>query len=481
MDRTLQIDKLLWLATLIVCLAVPSTAVAEDERSSLEEAYKKEFAYLESQKKALEDRLEELDDRQVDSVDEARGEVEQLESKLLRLRDENERLEETVAEVEREADSGDEGQASVSSTLEQANATLEPWDRQVEVPDDDDDQQEAAGAIDELFSTGAALVEEHHTVRSESGEFFGPEGEQLEGELILVGNIAAYGVSDSAARALVPAGEGRLKLSKEESAATARALAAGEDPDTLNMFLFESRDEAVEEREDKTAREVIESGGVIAWVIVAMGLVGALLVLIRALLLWRAGSNNRKLVAEAGRRVFSGDIDGAREVCAEASGAASRVLDHTLAHIDTERAEMEDVVDEAILRELPTLERFSAAILVFAAVAPLLGLLGTVTGMISTFDVITEFGTGDPKLLSGGISEALVTTQLGLIVAIPLLLLGNLLKGWSNGILDDMQRGALRLMNLARLRDAGQAGEGDGHLDSMPEDEDALDDYLEVL
>ena len=82
-----------------------------------------------------------------------------------------------------------------------------------------------------------------------------------------------------------------------------------------------------------------------------------------------------------------------------------------------------------------------------AAVAPLLGLLGTVTGMISTFDIITEFGTGDPKLLSSGISEALITTKLGLVVAIPSLLLGNLLGGWSGKIKVMLEREALRLSN----------------------------------
>ena len=68
--------------------------------------------------------------------------------------------------------------------------------------------------------------------------------------------------------------------------------------------------------------------------------------------------------------------------------------------------------------------------------------------MISTFDIITEFGTGDPKLLSGGISVALVTTQLGLVVAIPALILGNLLSGWSNRIKDDMEKAALSVVNI---------------------------------
>ncbi|HHB94297.1 MAG TPA: MotA/TolQ/ExbB proton channel family protein, partial [Campylobacterales bacterium] len=86
--------------------------------------------------------------------------------------------------------------------------------------------------------------------------------------------------------------------------------------------------------------------------------------------------------------------------------------------------------------------------------APLLGLLGTVTGMIATFDMITEYGTGDPKMLSGGISEALITTMFGLIVAIPLLLIGNLISGWAQNIKDSMEQSALHIVNIFEKNDA---------------------------
>ena len=88
----------------------------------------------------------------------------------------------------------------------------------------------------------------------------------------------------------------------------------------------------------------------------------------------------------------------------------------------TDHDALMDTAESALLEE-KRLDRFSSAIVVIAAVAPLLGLWGTVTGMISTFEIITEHGTGDPKMLSAGISEALITTQLGLVVAIPMLLL----------------------------------------------------------
>lgn len=92
---------------------------------------------------------------------------------------------------------------------------------------------------------------------------------------------------------------------------------------------------------------------------------------------------------------------------------------------------LEARLDEAVLAELPRLERSQPMVKLLAAIAPLLGLLGTVTGMIVTFQAITVFGTGDPQLMAGGISQALVTTVLGLITAVPLLFVQTALAGRS--------------------------------------------------
>jgi biopolymer transport protein ExbB len=95
-------------------------------------------------------------------------------------------------------------------------------------------------------------------------------------------------------------------------------------------------------------------------------------------------------------------------------------------------------LDEQLAEESSLLNRGLPTLAVLAAVSPLLGLLGTVTGMIETFQSITLFGTGDPKLMSGGISQALVTTQLGLAVAIPLVLLHSLLTGQANRLVEKL-------------------------------------------
>ena len=161
-----------------------------------------------------------------------------------------------------------------------------------------------------------------------------------------------------------------------------------------------------------------------------------------------SSSNTKQLEQQVGELVAGSRLDEAIDVSRKAKGAAARVLTNVLEALKNGQDDVDDVVAESILKENRNIQRFNAIILVIAGVAPLLGLLGTVTGMISTFDVITKFGTGDPKLLSGGISTALVTTELGLIVAIPTLLLGNLLRGWGENIENEIDRVTLRIVNI---------------------------------
>ena len=179
-----------------------------------------------------------------------------------------------------------------------------------------------------------------------------------------------------------------------------------------------------------------------------MGAFGLLLLLIRIFILLRAGSNVRKISKIVAKKVEEGKGDEAYDAIKGFNGSAARVVKSTLRNIKRDRESIEDIVMENILNESGNIDRFGGFVMVLAAVAPLLGLLGTVTGMIATFDMITEYGTGDPKMLSGGISEALITTMFGLIVAIPLLMLGNLMSGWAQSIKDSMEQSALHIVNI---------------------------------
>jgi biopolymer transport protein ExbB len=112
------------------------------------------------------------------------------------------------------------------------------------------------------------------------------------------------------------------------------------------------------------------------------------------------------------------------------------------------RQDMENVLQEAILGKIPAIERFLSTLGMLAAIAPLLGLLGTVTGMINTFHVITTHGTSDPRMMSAGISEALVTTMLGLAVAIPVMLFHTLLSRRVETFIGQMEEKAVAFVNL---------------------------------
>lgn len=179
----------------------------------------------------------------------------------------------------------------------------------------------------------------------------------------------------------------------------------------------------------------VHQGGLVGYVIMALGALGLLLALGKLFWLYRISAQIKRQ---------SNDLDNLRD-----DNPLGRILgvigsDPKLEDLET----LELKLDEAILRETPALDRGNALIKLFAAVAPLLGLLGTVTGMIVTFQAITLFGTSDPKLMAGGISQALVTTVQGLVVAIPLLFLHATLAARSKGLTQVLEQQSAGLIAL---------------------------------
>ncbi len=128
-------------------------------------------------------------------------------------------------------------------------------------------------------------------------------------------------------------------------------------------------------------------------------------------------------------------------------GPVGNMLATGVEHLRAPRDLIEEVMYEVVLTTRLKLQRMLPFISICAAAAPLLGLLGTVTGIINTFKLITVFGTGDVKTLSGGISEALITTKFGLIVAVPSLLLHAFLSRKARGVIDQMEKAAIAFAN----------------------------------
>ncbi len=142
-----------------------------------------------------------------------------------------------------------------------------------------------------------------------------------------------------------------------------------------------------------------------------------------------------------------GEKEEARRRADQAPGPVGAMLADAIAHAEEGKELMEEVMYEKMLRTQPKLDRLMPLIALTAATAPLLGLLGTVTGMIQTFQLITLFGTGDAQTLSGGISEALITTQFGLMVAVPALIVHALLSRKCKGVLSNMEQTSFGFIN----------------------------------
>lgn len=428
-----------WLAVPALAQEPPPPPPAPSAGAALEQAYQKEFAYLVAEKRALETRQRELQDEARRQRQRAETELDQLQARLLAMERRADATEDRIREVEDAATAAVERADLLRSTVSQAEEAVG-----VVVAAD----APAHEQLSAVFEGAAAGLERGATLRQEPGSWFRATGEKVDGSIVFVGEVAAFGAAPGASGALLPIGGGRLMLRGAGGGeAEAEALAAGQRPAQLGAFWIESTDKPLSERTERTVRETIEAGGIVAWIIVGLGVLAVVLAGLRVALLWRVGRGLD--VAERAAATLAADgRSAARSYSVAQATAAGRVVSAVLAAPEgADREALQDVASEALLAEQPSLDRFGTMIFVVAAVAPLLGLLGTVTGMIATFEIITEFGTGDPKMLSGGISEALITTQLGLVVAIPAVVLGNLLKARATMVGDALEGAALGVIN----------------------------------
>ena len=191
-------------------------------------------------------------------------------------------------------------------------------------------------------------------------------------------------------------------------------------------------------------QERVQQGGLVGYLIIAVGLIGLLIALERMVVL---GLASRKVTVQL------------KSSTAMQNNALGRVLSVHEDHKSSDTETLELKLSEAIFKETPALNRGLLFLKIISVVAPLMGLLGTVTGMIKTFQSITLYGTGDPKLMAGGISQALVTTVLGLVVAIPMVLLHTLVSGRSRRIVQVLQEQSAGII-ATHAEQESQAGSG---------------------
>ena len=198
---------------------------------------------------------------------------------------------------------------------------------------------------------------------------------------------------------------------------------------------------------DEELKAFFKKGGIVMYPLALVAIFALLLCLERFLVLTFRGHMSRRFLKKLNAMVKETRYEDAANLCLKKESSLSMVLFAVLNRAREKREDAERSLQEALLREQPKLERRMGLLAAMGTIAPLLGLLGTVTGIITLFTVITEVGTNDARVLAGGISEALVTTETGLVIAIPVMILHGLLSEKIEKVTSEMYVQSTSLLN----------------------------------
>ena len=406
-----------------------------------------EIAKLEASVKQEEARLEEL----VRQFEAGAQREREMQAQLQQEQADAERVTEVFLEAQKEA-----GALFKSSLFAAAQPTALPEREGTGSLRSGPDFADVRRLAEMLF----AQMEKSGKIELMEGAFIGPQGTEVKGDVLLLGNFHGfYQRSGEVGFLRNDQSIGRLFAVPLASSWWDRNQQRVKDyfagkGDILPIDL--SKGEVIgglNTRQDLLAW--LRSGGFLVWPILLVGLVALLLIIERFVFLIRTKANSDRLLNRVREFTSADQWQECQRYCQEhAKSSVCRVLGAGIGNFSGSREVVENALQEAIMKELPRLERFLSTISVLAAVAPLLGLLGTVSGMINTFQAITVHGTGDPRMLSGGISEALITTQLGLMVAVPVLMLHHFLERRVDAIVGEMEEKSAAL-TLIMLKNGG--------------------------
>ena len=291
-------------------------------------------------------------------------------------------------------------------------------------------------------------------VRMVRGSIVDRSGNSTEADILVLGNFtAAYRLGDEVGFLnYSPAGRKLFALSHLPSGSQQKQLRRYMAGKSEAVPMDISRGGALSQlTHSLNLWQQITKGGPLAWPILVILALSILIIIERIIFLFTnridADGFTKKIEIMAAQQNWQA----CKEECAKLIGKpVARIVSAGLACHQLQREVMENALQEAILREVPPMERFLSTLGMLAAIAPLLGLLGTVTGMIDTFQVITQHGTGDPRMMSGGISVALVTTMLGLSVAIPIMLGHTLISRAVDNRIAQMEEKAVAILNIVQ-------------------------------
>ncbi len=196
---------------------------------------------------------------------------------------------------------------------------------------------------------------------------------------------------------------------------------------------------------------ILSRGGPVLWIVVFFSIIAFASIIERIYYLYTNENINLfEVRAEVRQFIQRGDMDGARAYCSARKDSVSIMLSYILENSSLDKSIVEDKIKELIMKRAAVLDRNMWLISCVIDLAPLMGLLGTVTGMIKVFNVISMDGAGDPYILSNGISEALITTAAGLMVVVPLSFVYSYLCNRIDAILGAVEQTSLEFLHLVK-------------------------------
>jgi biopolymer transport protein ExbB len=203
----------------------------------------------------------------------------------------------------------------------------------------------------------------------------------------------------------------------------------------------------------------IAKGGVIMYPLIMCSILALAIIIERAWSLRRKKIISKTFVIKVEDLIRKEMIPEAIVFCNMNKSAISSVMLTGIKHYGRVREIIKEVIEDAGKKEVGTLQRYLNLLGGLAAIAPLLGLLGTVTGMIRTFNVINLQGVGDPQSMAGGISEALITTATGLAIGIPALAMYKYFQGKADALVLEMELSSFRLIDLLQKKERRRASD----------------------
>lgn len=474
-------ENLIMIFALIISMAFPFTLHADEGNASLERLTKA-IAQAKEELEQERIRISKEEERLKELANKLRSERDKLSDAVIDLKISVKRQKEALSDIEKNVNSLKDDAGRKEEILNQVKTLLEGAARELNglvrtLPPASSRQQQfktlnklidktasdraevSVEDIKELFKIVLEVIKEGQDIELYTDQVKTEHGTIEGSDIIRIGHIAtAYVSKDSGRIGLkIKSVEGDEGFRWEEE------LTRNQRKKVMHVF------NAVKNHEEGTfafpvdvTREIqpqkktgssgifgfLVSGGPVMIPLAIITLVALILIIERLLFFRKERSMDANFMGDIITLCAEGRYDEAEDICHQHKGPIARTLVACISRRQQGVIAMEDSVQESIMHEIPRMERSLPAIGVLASVAPLLGLLGTVTGMIDTFHMITIFGNGNPGLMAGGISQALITTATGLVIAIPVLLAHNFLSIKADRIICDIERYAATVFNM---------------------------------